>query len=622
MSWSPDGKRAAWWQPRRDSAPEWELWVGNADLSGAQRLDVRLGNPAPVAWSPDGKSIAANSSQFGFSHVVVVPSSGGPVKRATRGNKFEIVVGWSTDGRRIMYGQTVEGGEFTTSIVTLATGQSVPVLPGEKRPFFASWSPDGAHIAYTLLEGSKNTIWVADSVGGNRRQLTKEGFETFPGFLARSPWSPDGKEVLYESRRTGTADLWVAPIDGSAARQLTRDVRNDYNGTWSSDGTWIGFESDRGKHVDLWVVPSAGGVEQRVTDSPAEESDILPQFRPGTHELTFTKATSSSGIWTRDLTAGKEQRLTPDSLRASFFNVAPDGKQVDIVIERGGSIEDLAVVPLAGGPVRTLISGGGYVSNAWWSPDASKIAFQSDRGGTNDIWVIDAAGGSPRQLENWSGSEQSPSWDADGKSVLFTADSGAAVGDIWRVPVAGGSPVRLTHGGIVNTMVGRRGARDVYLSLFNKQSGVLSTGRLRPDGSVNVIYGATNSFPAAISPTGDSVLLNVELPDGRQPVMIFSATGGRGREVLPDGEFPQGASGAWSTDGTRIVYGFRAGGNDHLGVLTLADGHKTRETSGAEDDIGAEWTPDGKSLVFRRARTVSRIYSADLSKLVEVKPKP
>ncbi|MDA1080792.1 MAG: DPP IV N-terminal domain-containing protein [Gemmatimonadetes bacterium] len=352
QSFSPDGKRVAYWTPVAEGS---QLWVANADMSAPVKLSASGPFVGPAIWSPDGSRLVAVSGQFGLADVVVVPATGGEAQRVTMDPGIEFPMAWYPDGDRIAYTATAAGGTFSSFVVSVQSGVSKPLVPGEKRPNSGYPSPDGSHVGYITGEGSTTTIWVADSAGGNPRQLTTEGFETF---FSGTPWSPDGKEILYESRRTGTADLWVVPIAGGAARQLTRDVRNDRFGVWSPDGKWVAFRSDRGRQTDVWVVPAAGGEERRITDNTDEEQGPL-SWRPGTNELTFSTITQAAGVWALDLASSAERKLTPDSVRTSWFSVSPDGEQVNYVIERGGGVQDIAVMPLAGGPSRTLVSGGG-----------------------------------------------------------------------------------------------------------------------------------------------------------------------------------------------------------------------------------------------------------------------
>src|SRR5260221_242002 len=112
---------------------------------------------------------------------------------------------WYPDGDRICYVASTKEGTFSSYVVSLRTGISTQIIPGERRPNFAFPSPDGLHIVVNITEGPKNTLWMADSAGANMRQLTTEGFEAYSwaqGYT--NPWSPDSKDIVYESKRTGT----------------------------------------------------------------------------------------------------------------------------------------------------------------------------------------------------------------------------------------------------------------------------------------------------------------------------------------------------------------------------------------------------------------------------------
>ncbi len=609
FSYSPDGKRMAYWAPPTDSTTNWQLWIAGSDLSAPAKLPVATAFANfPAVWSPDGSRLAVSSSAYGIADVVTVPTAGGEASRLTRGPGAELPSRWHRNADQLTYIATAAGGTFKSFTIALSTGVSVPLVPGENRPNVGVPSPDGSHVAYLVFDGSKTTIWVADSAGGNPRQLTTEGFELLGQF---NDWSPDGKELLYESRRTGTSDLWVVSIDGGKARQLTRDVRNDFGGAWSPDGKSVAFISDRGKQTDIWVVPAAGGVEQRVTDSPIEEQEPL-FWRPASNTLAFGATTERSGVWALEIASGKERRLTPDSLRTGFFNVSPNGKQVVYRIERGGGIRDLAVVSLEGGASRLLVAGGGTVGSPWWSPDGSKIVFSSDRGGSYDVWIVDAAGGAPRQLVNWPGFEFSPVWNADGSAIFFTSDRDSKLGDIWKVPAAGGEPMRLTRDGTAQELYSRTGVADIFVGVLNARGGEIGLSRMRPDGSLQAVGNPSVPGSPSISPSGDSVAVVAEQADGKQRSMILPANGGRGRVILKADEIV----GAWSNDGKWLLYTMSVGGATDIGIMNVADGTTRRLTTTAENELGGEFTPDGKSVVFRRVQTVQRINAVDLTKLL------
>ena len=621
-AYSPDGSKIAYWAPA-DSGGMVQLWIANADLSNPVKTPVVTGfvGVAPI-WSPDGSQVAATSSQFGTADVVIVPASGGAARRVTSLPGVELPLMWYPDGDRIAFGASTTGGTFTSLVVSLRTGASSALIPGEKRVHFAYPSPDGSHILVVITEGSKTTLWLADSAGANLRQLTTEGFEatSFGGGIPR-PWSPDGKQIVYESKRTGTTDLWVVSVDSGKPRQLTRDIRNDYFGSWSGDGKWIAFLSDRGRQIDAWAIPAAGGVERRITDSATEE-DGQPAWRANTNELAIVAGSERAALFSLDLASGTEQRITADSIRPVEMAVSPDGKQVAYLIERGGGVRDLAVAPVAGGASRVVFTGGmigfpGQPSSSalTWSPDGKKIACFSDRGGSYDIWMADAAGGAPLQLTNWPGFEFVPVWSSDGASVFFVADRETKLSDIWRVPATGGEPTRVSSIGSVamgSGLLFRTGANDFVTGTLSPKGGQFAIARIRANGTPNTVWDKTTSFLYGVSPSGDSVSASVEQADGKHRSMILATNGGGGRVILKAGEGVE----QWSPDGNWLLYSFSTGGASEIGLFNRLDGTQRRLTTTPEDENNARFTADGKTVLFRRAQTVKRLTVSDLTKLL------
>jgi TolB protein len=605
-AFSRDGQRIAYWTPDTDSTTDWLLTVANADLSSATSLGVRSIVPDWIMWHPDGSQLASVSSQYGTADIVLVTLSSGAVQRLTKDAGIEIPQGWTDDGRSLAYTRSSPDGSFRTDVLSLTDGTSRAMLPNETRPYIGYLSPKGAHVMFTLGDGSSFTIWVADSLGENRRQLTTEGFEQ----TVRQPWSPDGKEVLYVSTRTGTSDLWVAPIDGSAPRQLTRNVRNDFEGVWSPDGQWVAFLSDRGKQTDVWIVSVATGEERRVTNSAAEERAPLV-WRAGSNELTFGVQSERSELWAVDVESGKERQLTADSLRLSDFWLSPDGRDVAIVVERGGGVRELAVVPVAGGDARTLVSNQAVLYRPLFSPDGSQLVYSSDAGGSEDIWVIDVQGGAARQLTNWPGMERSPVWSEDGTAILFLADRDTRLFDVWKVPASGGEPARLTRDGALVDLMARAGFPGTYISRISTKDGQIGVSRLQNDGSLQTVWDDSNT-ERTIPFSADSMLAMVEQPDGTSRAMLLSASGGGGRILLAPNERV-----SWSSsDGKMLVFSTPANGANDLALLTISDGTVRRLVSSPENEQGAEITYDNNTVVFMRTQAVQRIHSADLSRLL------
>ena len=603
---SPDGSRLFWWEPAGQVN---QLWTADDTLGKPTNVPVTVLGPSPMLWSPDRSQIAVPSSDAGLIQVAIIPAAGGAPRQLTSSSGIAQPIAWHPDGDRIAYISTTGGkggGSFQSFVTSVGRGGAAPLIPGETRPSVGFWSPDGSHIGYTMIEGGgRFTIWVADSVGRNPRQLTTDGFETFSN--AEWVWSPDGKALVYESRRTGTSDIWMVPIDGSGPRQLTKDIRNDTYPLWSLDGKWVAFLSDRGKQTDIWVVPAAGGQEMRVTDDADVEE--LMQWLPGSR-LAFLTGQGQSSIWAMSLADSATRRLTPDTIRTGPPRLSPDGAQIALRIDRGGGVSDIAVLPVAGGPMRTLVQGGDN-SAISWSPDGTRLVFVSDRGGTPDIWVVDVAGGEPRQLENWPGFERDPVWNGDGSAIYFLSDRASRLDDVWQVSASGGEPTRLTKSGALNNLLTRRGRQDLYAAIIGV-TGNFEVVQVKPDGALRPVW-QRNAFPADLSPIGDSLLI-VEYGNGGSAGFKAIPLSGRGEGQMV---LQQGEELTWITDDwTQVLFRIPNGSTHDLGLLNRKDGTRRRLTTNSVEEGGGAITPDGKAVVFQQSRSVRRIATVDLTKVL------
>lgn len=68
-----------------------------------------------------------------------------------------------------------------------------------------------------------------------------------------------------------------------------------------------------------------------------------------------------------------------------------------------------------------LTNDGGRDWFADWSPDGTKIVFNSDRTGNEDLYMMDADGGNLRQITTHESDDIRGAWSLDGESLLFTS---------------------------------------------------------------------------------------------------------------------------------------------------------------------------------------------------------
>src|SRR5262249_43013701 len=92
-----------------------------------------------------------------------------------------------------------------------------PLLRSQGSDSHAVYSPDGKKIAFLSDATGTTQIWIADSEGGNRIQVSK-----LADVDVRQPrWSPDGKWLLYEISTDQSLDIYrTAPAAGAEPKRI------------------------------------------------------------------------------------------------------------------------------------------------------------------------------------------------------------------------------------------------------------------------------------------------------------------------------------------------------------------------------------------------------------------
>jgi Tol biopolymer transport system component len=97
--------------------------------------------------------------------------------------------------------------------------------------------------------------------------------------------------------------------------------------------------------------------------------------------------------------------------------VSPDGEW--IAFTEAGVREDLFVARARGTEYRRLTDDGFRDRGPGWSPDASRIAFYSDRSGTYDLWMVRPDGSGLVPVTSKLGTPGFPVWSPDATSIAF-----------------------------------------------------------------------------------------------------------------------------------------------------------------------------------------------------------
>lgn len=221
-----------------------------------------------------------------------------------------------------------------------------------------------------------------------------------------------------------------------------------------------------------------------------------------------------------------------------------------------GDSAEIVIIDTRGENRRALTANNWYDGEPDWSPDGTRIAFESSRnGGIEGIFVMTASGGDVRQLTTSGERERHPDWSPDGRLIAFEVGDGDNI-ELYVMNADGTGRTRLTNNNY--------GDRAPHFS---------------PDGTrIAYMTEARGKWEIAI----------MAYPS-REVLRIFDCP-------APDCRFP-----AWSPDGTRIVYNTlnSAGTVDNIWVLDVATGQSTLLIQGRENGRPV-WSGDGAYIFFNR----------------------
>jgi len=220
-----------------------ELYVVNADGTGARRLTHSPGWDGFGVWSPDRRTILYHGKAGAF---VVKPNGTGRRRMPAAGS-------WSPDGRRIVFTNNHDGNNEIYVVNTDGTGWKNLSQSPSSQEFSPAWSPDGRTIAFVSDRDGNEEIYAMDVDGGNQRNLTKHPLSD--GGVGRFAllWSPDGRTIAFTTNRDRnrpapgrkvTYEIYLMNADGSGPRRLTRTSEDEYLLAWSADGTRLAVQRE------------------------------------------------------------------------------------------------------------------------------------------------------------------------------------------------------------------------------------------------------------------------------------------------------------------------------------------------------------------------------------------
>lgn len=187
---APDGNRLAFVVQRQGLT---QLYVMNADGSGARRIGGELDVRGAPAWSPDGRWLAIAANRDGEPQLFKIPTDGGTPTPLVKAYSTDPI--WAPSGTFLVYTGADVGTTFTVKAVS-ADGAprqlpSLALTRGARRLAFLGEDT----LVFLKGDVSHREFWQVDLKTGRERQLSNLGRAfTIHDFDV----SADGRAIIFD----------------------------------------------------------------------------------------------------------------------------------------------------------------------------------------------------------------------------------------------------------------------------------------------------------------------------------------------------------------------------------------------------------------------------------------
>jgi Tol biopolymer transport system component len=261
-TWSPDGKRLAWFGLKRPAQVTGGALTLRDVVSGKERTLPVPGQAvlqdAPE-WLSDNRSLTYRVNENGKPVVIRLDVETGETTRIVDGRPVWNSV-LSRDGKTVYH---VKNDELVAVDCQTDAERKILGLPEGSFVRTLTQSPDGKTLAYVVqhmkTENGRKTIdrWTIDladlTTGQSRTFKTYSESRATPGFYRRGmSFTPDGRALITTDRST-TGHINLLPLDGGPEKILVQSAARLNDPSMSSDGRSLTYTEVTEKS-DLWVL--------------------------------------------------------------------------------------------------------------------------------------------------------------------------------------------------------------------------------------------------------------------------------------------------------------------------------------------------------------------------------
>jgi DNA-binding winged helix-turn-helix (wHTH) protein/Tol biopolymer transport system component len=429
VSFSPDGSRFAYTESHTGLRQS-TLKIADANGTNARELLIAKGEKrvlpvfraSPVAWSPDGRTIACvvqetdGNDVYAYRVLLVDPDDGSEQYLSEKSWDYIETIAWKNNDEVAAVNIKPNPAGSQLWLVSARTGEARLISGDENEHYWLSAA--NGHL-YAVRKVIYSSLYMTDFDPGLINPRTKQ-IVIERGVIDSMDWA--GEKLYYNSQTTGSNEIWRINPDGTDPVQLSHGSNLTFGFSVSPRDASVVFSASQNQANYLFLADVNGRNVRQLTDGI---NDAAPRFTSDGSEVVYQQGSMINPTLWR---VSSEGHGKPEQLTGYFAmqpSLSPDGNTIAyhfMDTENGERVWKLGLMDRASGRLKKKLDFPKSVSErrTTWRPGDDLLTMVFTEGDRSGFLLLSPAGDGFRLLENITAERISSFvWSPDGSRLAF-----------------------------------------------------------------------------------------------------------------------------------------------------------------------------------------------------------